>query len=366
MIPGSSKYCLAGAGALAVACVASPVAAQDISESQELRRAVTVAGILEHQRAFQAIADASNDTRASGTLGYRRSADYVIRTLRDAGLRVSDQSFRYTRFVENAPAELEQTSPQAVTFEEGTDFATLEYSGAGDVTGALRATNDVQIPPPPQPGSTSGCEAGDFPAPPPDLAIALIQRGTCTFRQKVDNAAAAGYDAAIIFNEGQAGRTDVVSGTLSEPQAAIPAIGATFALGEDLYGQLQTGAVSVRVAVDASAVRSLSRNVLAETPRGRGDRVIVVGAHLDSVPEGPGINDNGSGTSVIMEIAEQLQELGIRPRNKVRFAFWGAEEFGPDRLDPLCREPLAACVADHRAQPQFRHAGLAQLRAAGL
>ncbi|MDH3376568.1 MAG: M28 family metallopeptidase [Gammaproteobacteria bacterium] len=69
-------------------------------------------------------------------------------------------------------------------------------------------------------------------------------------------------------------------------------------------------------------------NVIAETPGGRDDRVVVVGAHLDSVPQGPGIQDNGSGSAAILEIALQMAELDIEPRNKVRFAWWGAEESG--------------------------------------
>jgi Zn-dependent M28 family amino/carboxypeptidase len=71
-----------------------------------------------------------------------------------------------------------------------------------------------------------------------------------------------------------------------------------------------------------------TRNVLADTPGGRSDRLVVVGAHLDSVPAGPGINDNGSGSAAILEIALQMAELGIQPRNQVRFAFWSAEEEG--------------------------------------
>jgi Zn-dependent M28 family amino/carboxypeptidase len=69
-------------------------------------------------------------------------------------------------------------------------------------------------------------------------------------------------------------------------------------------------------------------NVLAETSGGRDDRVVVVGGHLDSAPQGPGIQDNGSGSAAILEIAIQMAELGIEPRNKVRFAWWGAEESG--------------------------------------
>ena len=68
-------------------------------------------------------------------------------------------------------------------------------------------------------------------------------------------------------------------------------------------------------------------NLLADTA-GRADRTVVVGAHLDSVPEGPGINDNGTGTAAILETAIQMAELDITPRNRVRFAFWGGEEDG--------------------------------------
>ena len=67
-------------------------------------------------------------------------------------------------------------------------------------------------------------------------------------------------------------------------------------------------------------------NIIGTTKKGDADEQIIVGAHLDSVTEGPGINDNGSGTSQNLEIAEEMAELGIKPRRQVRFAFWGAEE----------------------------------------
>jgi Zn-dependent M28 family amino/carboxypeptidase len=83
-----------------------------------------------------------------------------------------------------------------------------------------------------------------------------------------------------------------------------------------------------RVKTDTTVVTTATSNVIADTPTGRSDRVVLVGAHLDSVPEGPGINDNGSGTASNLEVALQLAKLGIKPVNKVRFAFWGAEEDG--------------------------------------
>ena len=69
-------------------------------------------------------------------------------------------------------------------------------------------------------------------------------------------------------------------------------------------------------------------NVIAETPGGNAGEVVLVGSHLDSVPEGPGINDNGTGSAFNLELALQMAKLGITPTNKVRFAWWGAEEEG--------------------------------------
>ena len=67
-------------------------------------------------------------------------------------------------------------------------------------------------------------------------------------------------------------------------------------------------------------------NVLAETSTGNDDNVVMVGGHLDSVFAGPGINDNGSGSAAILEVAEQMKK--VKPNNTVRFAWWGAEESG--------------------------------------
>lgn len=75
--------------------------------------------------------------------------------------------------------------------------------------------------------------------------------------------------------------------------------------------------------------RVQSFNILADT-EGSAENTIVVGGHLDSVQNGPGINDNGSGVAAVLETARWMKETGIRPVNRVRFAFWSAEE---DDLD---------------------------------
>jgi Zn-dependent M28 family amino/carboxypeptidase len=73
--------------------------------------------------------------------------------------------------------------------------------------------------------------------------------------------------------------------------------------------------------------KKATRNVIAQTRTGDTANVVMAGAHLDSVPQGPGINDNGTGTAGLLELATRL---GGSPatRNAVRFAWWGAEEEG--------------------------------------
>ncbi|MPZ61287.1 MAG: M20/M25/M40 family metallo-hydrolase [Propionibacteriales bacterium] len=284
---------------------------------------------MQHLEEFQAIADANDGTRAGGSPGYDASADYVADKLTDAGYAVRKQDFLYDRFRQVGPSVLDVTPDGASEpYVDGEDFVVMEYSGSGEATAPIAPVDLVLPSGAADNTSTSGCESADFEGFPAG-AIALMQRGTCTFRLKADNAEAAGASAAIIFNEGQTGRTDLLSGTLSPPQVGIPAVGATFAAGDEIAGLLATGEVTGHVVTDVTVDEDVPTvNVLADTTTGRADRTVVVGGHLDSVLEGPGINDNGSGTGAILETALQMAELGIEPRNRVRFAFWGAEESG--------------------------------------
>ena len=182
----------------------APAFAIDEINTKRLRDAVTVSGILAHERIFQRIANQNGGTRASGTSGYDASAAYVKRRLEAAGYQVTEQAFTFPFFRELAPAELSQVSPTPTDYQTGT----FDFSGSGEVTGPLVPTNDIVIPPTPEPSSTSGCEPGDFPQAPAEPAVALVQRGTCFFEDKAANAQAAGYDAVIISTRAtRAGRT---------------------------------------------------------------------------------------------------------------------------------------------------------------
>jgi Zn-dependent M28 family amino/carboxypeptidase len=105
---------------------------------------------------------------------------------------------------------------------------------------------------------------------------------------------------------------------------AIPTVGIARGIGETLAAQPGVVTLDIRVLIETRT----TENVIADSPFGRADNVVMVGAHLDSVLKGPGINDNGSGTAAILEIAVELTKTQFTNplRNKVRFAFWGAEE----------------------------------------
>jgi Zn-dependent M28 family amino/carboxypeptidase len=313
--------------ATAFAVVASPASADKPSDTKRLRDAVTVNGILKHEQALQRIADANGGTRASGTSGFDASRDYVASQLRSYGYRTSIQPFEFPFFQETAPPAFERTAPTPRVYQEDTDFATMDFSGSGDITGNVVPTNDIQIPPGPTPSSSnSGCQAADYPAE-TSGNIALVQRGTCTFGEKAAAAKAAGAIGVIVFNEGQEGRTEVVAGTLGGP-VTIPVIGTSFDNGKELYDLANAGTTTVHITTHTFSENRTTYNVVGDTTKGDPNNTVVVGAHLDSVIDGPGINDDGSGTSTDLEIAKQLQRLPGHTKNRVRFLFFGAEEEG--------------------------------------
>jgi Zn-dependent M28 family amino/carboxypeptidase len=229
-----------------------------------------------------------------------------------AGYNVTLNAFP---FVFVPPPLLQQLTPISATYETGVFTGT----GYGDVTGAVTAV-DINLPPPQ--ANSSGCEAADFVGFPAGN-IALVQRGTCNFSIKAINAEAAGASAVIIFNQGNdPTREGLIIGTLGGLDVVgIPVVGASFADGAALS---QAGSTA-RVNVDAPQ-NITQYNVIAESKLGNPNNVVMVGAHLDSVQRGPGINDNGSGSAALLEVAEQMAL--VQPRNMVRFAWWGAEEAG--------------------------------------
>ena len=264
--------------------VPAPLPAPDTrSTSAKLRDAITSGGMLAHLREFQNVADNSGGNRASGLQGFGGTTEYLVKTLRAAGYQPTVQTFGFAFFKQLEDSIFTRTGPTQRTYVENEDFATMSYSGTGDTTAQVTAV-DINLTPPR--ASTSGCEASDFSGF-QQGRVALMQRGSCDFGVKVANAEAAGATAAIIFNQGNtsgADRNDVFAGTLGRP-VGIPAVSISFADGQELAtGDTPT----VRIKTKTLNDQRTTNNVLAETPGGNANEIVLVGSHLDSVPRAPG------------------------------------------------------------------------------
>jgi len=298
-------------------------------DTEAMRDRVSDSGIWRHLEALQEIADANGGNRASNTPGYIASADYVAGVLEAGGWTVSRPEFTYERSTEVSPPQLERVSPEPFAWPPS-EFRSFGGSGNGDITAPVQGVDLVMPPGAAANTSTSGCEAADFDGFETGR-IALIQRGTCTFQSKVDNAVAAGAAGILIFNEGQPERRGIVASSV-RAVTGVPILGMTFAVGEDLALRLDAAApgeaVMVRMSVEMALTEIAQPNVIAEWPHGDPNRVVMAGAHLDSVQAGPGINDNGSGSAALLEIAVQISAADLRPTNRIRLGWWGAEELG--------------------------------------
>ncbi|TFH90632.1 M28 family metallopeptidase [Vibrio ouci] len=305
--------------------------------SNKIDRKAVVEHLSELEGRASVTTDGNSTTRAAGTDGYKYSVEYIIETMQDHDYNVSVQEFDFRAWEELAGTSLNVAGSELVgvrTAAEGqeADFAAMSYSGNSNGTISATAafiTPDFRFDATDY-DSTDGCEASDFNGIDVQGKVAVIQRGGCSFDAKVINAQNAGAKGVIVFNQGNSeGRTSVVNGTLgSDSAATIPAFGARFDLGKQWYDASQTGDVNVVLNINVQDEMVVTQNIIAETKGGDDSQIIMLGAHLDSVPEGPGINDNGSGTAGLLEYAVTLAELKAPVKNKVRFAWWAAEEAG--------------------------------------
>lgn len=168
-----------------------------------------------------------------------------------------------------------------------------------------------------------GCSAGDYPSE-VEGNIAFVSRGKCAFGAKSDLAGKAGATAAVIYDIGQG----ALHGTLGTPS---PDHVATFGLSGDeakpYLKKLHSGdKVDAIAYMDAVVSTIATDNIIAQTTGGDSNNCVMLGGHSDSVAEGPGINDDGSGSLSLLEVATQLTHF--RVNNCVRFAWWAGEEEG--------------------------------------
>ncbi|KAF8603993.1 Zn-dependent exopeptidase [Ceratobasidium sp. AG-I] len=288
--------------------------------SQAYQNTIKLDGLLTHARKWQEFANRANGTRSFGTPGYQLSADYVYNLAKWSGYKVTRQGVKY---------------PQSTIYSQDLlidtkQFATGEviaFSYSPPTPKAGITSELVLIPDGPSAATGAGCDAADYAGLNVTGKIAFISRGSCTFAIKSTLAKNAGAVAAIIYNNVAGGAfSSRISYNVSE---SVPTVIIGLETAQPFVARLNgTGAaITATVKVDSLIKDVISENIIAQTIWGNQSNVIHIGAHLDSVPAGPGVNDDGSGSATVAELLVQL--VKFRPsKNAVRFSWWTNEEIG--------------------------------------
>ena len=308
---------------------ASPAARIPLAE--DLRDAIDVDAIVADLGRLQSIAAEHGGARPAGSDGHAAAAAFVTDQLRAAGYTVELQPLDLPFFRQLGPSVL-QVEGGGPAFEDVHDFKAMLFSASGEVTAPVFA---LGFDPEARPGDRTGlgCNPEDWSGVPAG-SIVLVQAANCRRHDAVVQAQAAGA-LALVTAYPESTRDEVLRPTLITPaDIRIPVLGLTEAAGLALADAAAAGKqvhISTRTAVETRS----SVNVIGETPGGDANHVVMLGGHLDSVVDGPGINDDGSGTMTVLEIARVLaaqlrkgQGGTLAPTWKVRAGFWTGEEIG--------------------------------------
>jgi Zn-dependent M28 family amino/carboxypeptidase len=303
---------------------AAPGASQPAGSPVALADAITEDGLGLRLDALAAVSTKANGWRTTGSKGYDAAADYVVTELKAAGWTVSEDTFRMAGFFDDDGSSVVVGGS---SFSDG-DVRPLIYAPPGDVTGPVVAIGWDAAPG----TNTKGCQAGDY-AGLPGNAIVLVAPGPCIRRTAIQAAQAAGARAFVAAYPG-ARPGMALRATLLRPDGIeIPAVGATKQVGDVLAAAAERGGTAhlvssaeTRMIDTRSIIGQLDGTAAAGRATGASPPVIMLGAHLDSVLDGPGINDNGSGVAALLETAQVLGN--DHPKASIRLGFWAGEELG--------------------------------------
>ncbi|KAK6835536.1 hypothetical protein RU639_002371 [Aspergillus parasiticus] len=288
---------------------------KELVSSSGLQSHVKAENLLKRAKELSKIADLGEEeynhpTRVIGSKGHLGTIDYIYSTLAKLGdyYTITNQSF---------PAVTGNVFESRLVLGD----AVPESAAPMGLTPPTKNKQPVHAPL--VAVSNLGCDASDFPS---DVsgAIALISRGTCPFGTKSELAGKAGAVAAVVYNNEKGS----LSGTLGNP---TPDHVATWGLSDEdaapILEKLKKGEEVDGIAYMDAIVETIhTTNIIAQTTEGDPENCVMLGGHSDSVAEGPGINDDGSGSLTLLELATLLTQY--RVNNCVRFAWWAGEEEG--------------------------------------
>ena len=312
---------------LAAACGSAAAPQTDLDLGRELADKVTIDGIYGHLEKFSELALTGKGGRAEGSSAYDAAVDYVANTLRDKGFDVqTPESERLALASQGNP-----------TLTIGSRSFPVDQASllVNTPAGGLSA-------PSLRPGKPAGCAASDYAGVNVRGALAIVDDTACSVVRKQEVALGLGAVGVLVVSDpGAAGATQ----GLFPPGYYQQLTGPVAVIDETADAQLRRTSAPVRLVLDAKTVVVKFRNVVAQTKTGDQRHVVVAGAHLDAAQGSPGLNDNASGVSALLETAIQL---GGSPEvtNAVRFTFWGASDAGQEGATKYVKGLDEAGLAD--------------------
>ncbi|MBB5850477.1 M28 family peptidase [Amycolatopsis umgeniensis] len=309
---------------------ASPASASDPWWlAKALASEVTGTKAWHHLKAISEATHAHGGNRVSGSPGYDAAAGYVTKTLTEAGYRVRRQEFTFPDY-EMVAEKATETAPVNRALHPLLAYFSVSTTEAG-VSAVLAEPA----------GRATGCTPEDYTGGDVTGKIVLVDAGGCATSLKQVIAADAGA-AAVVMNVNYTNPTMNIRHRIVPPaDARIPTATLTRAEAQQLRADAAKGEVSLHLDLRSRQITTKGYNLIADTPTGAEADTVVVGSHLDSVDTTPGMNDNAAAAAMQLEIARQLAPHAGKIKNRVRFAWWDAEEKGlvgsqyyVDRLSP--------------------------------
>ncbi|KAI1467607.1 Zn-dependent exopeptidase [Daldinia caldariorum] len=283
--------------------------------TEDLQASIKIENLVERAKSLYSFAELSepeygHPTRVIGSKGHSATLEYIYSA-------VDKLDGYYTLSKQPFPAVMGNVFESRLVIGNEVPKSAFPMSLTPPTTNKQPVHGDLILV------ANEGCDPSDYPSTVTGN-IAFVLRGKCSFGAKSELAGKAGAVAAIVYNYA----SGPLSGTLESP---TPDHVATFGLsGEDagpILKKLKNGdGVDSIAYIDSEVKKIETTNIIAQTVEGDPDNCVMLGGHSDSVSEGPGINDDGSGSLTLLEVATQLTKFSVN--NCVRFAWWAGEEEG--------------------------------------
>lgn len=250
--------------------------------------------VMGHLNALNSIATETGGNRAIHTQGFNRTLDYITDYLAaNTNLKVTRTFFNMRNFqLLRTPTLVSSINGVSKTHTYSSNLAVAEfyhaqYSTSAEITSELPLTAIPNV----------GCTDADWLAarPAPAGLVAIVKRGTCTFQEKALLAEKYNVAALLMYNDGSSQsnmQPILVNVGLNN---RVPVLFLSYTLGNSLVTAVEdiTKVVRIRLSIATDTSVNPVGNICADTLTGDASQTIIIGSHSDSVPAGPGINDNG-------------------------------------------------------------------------